>query len=128
MAAEDDECHDGGALKGESVLITLGPHRKKKGRITGGGHNFYLIELSGREKGVVRLKYLFVLVLLFNLVFFFQHVLVCILTFWVFTNFFLSSGTETFRSVQTFLLLQGWLELHDFHQEQPRVITAVLQN
>ena len=68
MAAEDDECHDGGALKGESVLITLGPHRKKKGRIIGGGHNFYLIALSGREKGVVCLKYLFVLVLLFNLV------------------------------------------------------------
>lgn len=53
LAAEDDEFHDGGALKGESILITGGPHRKKKGHVTGGGHGFYLIELSGREKGII---------------------------------------------------------------------------
>jgi hypothetical protein len=52
-SADADECHDGGALKGVSVLLTSGPHKKKKGRVTGGGHGYYLIELSGREKGVI---------------------------------------------------------------------------
>ena len=53
VSSTDDKCHDGGEIKGKSILITGGFHKKKKGLITGGGHGLYLIELSGREKGSV---------------------------------------------------------------------------
>ena len=51
MGADKDDTHDGGVHKGKSVLITVGPHKKKKGLVVGGGHGLFLVELTGREKG-----------------------------------------------------------------------------
>ena len=53
VSCEKDVTHDGGDQKNIAVLITSGPHKKKKGKIIGGGHGLFLVELSGREKGTL---------------------------------------------------------------------------
>ena len=51
--ADEDDTHDGGEHKNTTVTITAGPHKRKKGKVIGGGHGLFLVELSGREKGTI---------------------------------------------------------------------------